>query len=187
MDPPGSESLVARLLYNPTRNDRRSAVTKSRAGRDLKELVVLLQIALGHDRQLGFGQPFERRVDVIDVDGYGPSAVASVEQGIGVVDVYLSLHQGRANLNVGLRISGEFDANDVDLKVRETGEIEQLLTAIVVAENNTGDSTIDCVDNAHRDHAQIVSLQMPQQIVEQSDTILEKHAELPQTGPIPST
>ncbi len=98
----------------------------------------------------------------------------------------ISPEQGGQDLQVGLVVDGEFDADDVVLHDGEAVEVEDLAGEVGVVDDEAGDGEVDGVDDAEGDDAEVVAFEEFHQVAEAADSVLQEDAELSQAGPVAS-
>ena len=149
-------------------------------GRALK--VVVQQVTFRDEVEAFFFEGPHGEIDIVDVEGDGSLPIA-IEEGVGVLDVDLGLEQGDADLEVGLRVLGEFDSDEVDFGEGELGEFEDFAAPIGVVHNEADDGAIDRVGDAEGDDADLVAFEVPQERMEAADAVFDKDRELAEGGP----
>lgn len=130
-----------------------------------------------------FLEGIDGEIDIIDVEGDSAVAFATIEEGVGVVDVQFDAEEGEADFEVGCGIIGEFDSDEIIFGEGEIGEAEDFAAAVGVVDHDADDGAVDGIGDAEGDDFELVSFQLSEEVVESSDSIFHKDAELAQGRP----
>ena len=136
------------------------------------------QVGFRDEAVTEFLERVDGEIDIIDVERDSAVAFAAIEERVGVVDIKFDTQEREADLEVGSRIVGKFDADEITFREGEVGEAEDFTAAVGIVDHDANDGAVDGIGDAESDDFQLMPFQLTEEIVETSDAVFHEDAEL---------